>query len=86
MLTINGISATTKQDKFLQNIRQGNESNDWKLLKKLKFDHETFNLLKQYRKFNNTLMMNLDNGIVLKDNRIVLPEIFHKTLPHIGHP
>ena len=31
-------------------------------------------------------MMNLDNGIVLKDNRIVLPEIFHKTLPHIGHP
>ena len=33
-------------------------------------------------------MMNLDNGIVLKDNRIALPEIFHKTfvkLPHIGH-
>ena len=32
--------------------------------------------------------MNLDNDIILKDNRIILPEIFHKTsvkLAHIGY-
>ena len=33
-------------------------------------------------------MINLDNGIILKDNRIILPEIFHKTsvkLAPVGH-
>ena len=87
-LTIDDISTATKQDKFLQNLRQRIENNDWNLLEKLNFDNETFNLLKRYRKFKDTLTINLDNDIILKDNRIILPEIFHKTsvkLAHIGH-
>ena len=87
-LTTDNISTATKQDKFLQNICQRIENNDWNLLEKLNFDNETFNLLKRYRKFKDTLTINLDNDIILKDNRIILPEIFHKTsvkLAHIGH-
>ena len=87
-LTIDDISTATKQDKFLQNLRQRIENNDWNLLEKLNFDNETFNLLKRYRKFKDTLTINLDNDIILTDNCIVLPEIFHKTpvkLAHIGH-
>ena len=33
-------------------------------------------------------MINLENDIILKDNRIIFPEIFHQTslkLAHIGH-
>ena len=44
------ISTATNQDKFLQNLRQRIENNDWNL-KKLNFDNETSNLLKRYRKF-----------------------------------
>ena len=72
----------------MQHLRQRIESNDWNLLEKLNFNNETFNLLKWYRKFKNTLTINLDNDIILKDSRIILPEMFHKTsvkLAHIGH-
>ena len=87
-LTTDDNSTATKQDKFLQNLRQRIENNDWNLLEKLNFDNETFNLLKRYRKFKDALTINLGNDIILKDNRIILPEIFHKTLvklAHIGH-
>ena len=87
-LTIDDVSTATKQDKFLQNLRQRIENNDWNLLKKLNFDHETLNLLKRYRKFKDTLTINLDGDIILKDNRIILPETLHKTsvkLAHIKH-
>ena len=30
-------------------------------------------------------MINLDNDIVLKDNRIILPENFHKILVKLAH-
>ena len=88
-------------------MHQRFENNDWNLLEKLKFDNETLNLLKLYRKFKDTLTINLenvffffffffyqnffffsDNDIILTDNCIVLPEIFHKTpvkLTHTGH-
>ena len=45
-------------------------------------------MLKRYRKFKDTLTINLDNDTILKDNRIILLEIFHKTsvkLAQIGH-
>ena len=58
-LTTDDISTATKQDKFLQNLRQRIENNDWNLLEKLNFDNETFNLLKRYRKFKDTLTINL---------------------------
>ena len=74
-LTIDDISTATEQNKFLQNLCQRIENNNWNLLKKLNFDNETFNLIKQYRQFKDTLTINLDNDIILKDNRIILPEI-----------
>ena len=49
---------------------------------------KNFNFLKRYRKYKDTLTINLDNDIILKYNHIILPEIFHKTsvkLAHIGH-
>ena len=74
-LTIDDISTATEQDKFLQNLCQRIENNNWNLLKNLNFDNETFNLIKWYRQFKDTLTINLDNDIILKDNRIILPEI-----------
>ena len=50
--------------------------------------NETFNLLKRYIKFKDTLTINLDNDIILKDNRIISPEIFYKfsiKLTYVGH-
>ena len=69
----------------MRNLGQRIENNDWNLLEKLNFDHETFNLLKRYRKFKDNLTINDDNDTILKDNCIILPEIFHKTslLAHI---
>ena len=87
-LTINDISTATKQDKFIKNLCQIIENSDWNLLEQLKFDNETFNLLKRYRKFKDILSINLDNDIILKDNCIILQGIFHKTavkLAHIKH-
>ena len=39
-LAINDISTATKQDKYLQNLRQRIENNDWNILEKLNFDNE----------------------------------------------
>ena len=39
-LAINDISTATKQDKYLQNLRQRLENNDWNILEKLNFDNE----------------------------------------------
>ena len=46
------------------------------------------NLLKQYQKFKELLTVNIQYDIILKDNCIVLPTIFHRTtvkLDHVGH-
>ena len=48
---------------------------------------ETLKLLKQYEKFKELLTVNIQ-CIILKDNCIVLPTIFHRTavkLAHVGH-
>ena len=87
-LTIDRISTATKQDKFLQNLRQRIENNGWNLIKKLNLDNERFNLLKRYKKFKDVLTISFNNDIILKDNRIIFPDILHKTsvkLAHIGH-
>ena len=88
---INFITTTAFPNSLTINERTA-KPEDWKqwlnLLKKLNFDHETFNLIKRYRKSKDILTVNLDNDIILKDNCIILPDIFHKTLiklAHIGH-
>ena len=84
-LTIDDIS---KQDKFLQNLHQRIENNDYNLLKKLNFDNETLNLLKWCRKLKDTLKINLDNDIILKDNIIVKMIVSYqnfKTLVKLAH-
>ena len=55
---------------------------------KKQYDVETLKLLKQYQKFKELLTVNIQYDIILKDNRIVLPTIFHRTavkLAHVGH-
>ena len=53
------------------------------LLKKLNFDNETFNVLKRHRKLKDTLTKNVDK--FLKESRIILPEIIHKTSVKLAH-
>ena len=51
-------------------------------------DVETLKLFKQYQKFKELLTVNSQYDIILKDNHIVLPTIFHRItvkLGHIGH-
>ena len=76
---------TNSHSKVINNKYFNIENNDWKLLEKLNFDHETFKLLKRYRKFRDALTINLDNDIILKGNRIILPEIFHKISVKLAH-
>ena len=55
---------------------------------KKQYDVETLKLLKQYQKFKELLTVNIQYDIILKDNRIVLPTIFHRTAvkrAHVGH-
>ena len=55
---------------------------------KKKYDAETLKLLKQYQKFKELLTAKIQYDIILKDNRIVLPTIFHRIaikLAHVGH-
>ena len=46
---------------------------------KKQYDVETLKLLKQYQKFKELLTVNIQYDIILKDNRIVLPTVFHRT-------
>ena len=55
---------------------------------KNQYDVETLKLLKQNQKFKELLTANIQCDIVLKDNHIVLPPIFHRTavkLADVGH-
>ena len=55
---------------------------------KKQYDEEILKLLKQYQQFKELLTVNIQYDIILKDNRIVLPTIFHRTvvkLTHVGH-
>ena len=55
---------------------------------KKKYDAETLKLLKQYQKFKELLTAKIQYDIILKDNRIVLPTIFHRIavkLAHVGY-
>ena len=44
---------------------------------KKQYGAETLKLLKQFQKFRELLTVNIQHDIILKDNRIVLPNIFH---------
>ena len=86
--TLEDIATATKQDKVLQILKQTILNNEWKSMDKKQYDVETLKLLKQYQKFKELLTVNIQYDIILKDNRIVLPTIFHHTavkLAHVGH-
>ena len=86
--TLENITTATKQDKVLQILKPTILNNEWKSMDKKQYDGETLNLLKQYQKFKELLTVNIQYDIILKDNRIVLPTIFHRTavkLAHVGH-
>ena len=86
--TLEDIATATKQDKVLQILKQTILNNEWKSMDKKQYDVETLKLLKQYQKFKELLTVNIQYDIILKDNRIALPTIFHRTevkLAHVGH-
>ena len=45
---------------------------------KKQYDVETLKLSEQYQKFKELLTVNIQYDIILKDNCIVLPTIFHR--------
>ena len=51
---------------------------------KKQYDVETLKLLKQYEKFKELLTVNIQYDMILKDDRIVLPTIFHRDA-YVGH-
>ena len=86
--TLEDITTTTKQDKILQILKQTILNNKRKSMDKKQYGVETLKLLKQYQIFKELLTLNIQYDIILKDNRIVLPTIFHRTavkLAHVGH-
>ena len=86
--TLENIATTTKRDKVLQILKQTILNNEWKSMDKKRYDVETLKLLKQYQKFKELLTVNIQYDIILKDNRIVLPTVFHRTAvkrAHVGH-
>ena len=72
------IATATKQDKFLQILKQTTLNNEWKCMDKKQYDVETLKLSEQYQKFKELLTVNIQYDIILKDNCIVLPTIFHR--------
>ena len=76
--TLEDITTTTKQDKILQILKQTILNNKGNMDKK-QYGVETLKLLKQYQIFKELLTLNIQYDIILKDNRIVLPTIFHRT-------
>ena len=82
--TLEDIATATKQDKVLQILKQTILNNEWKSMDKKQYDVETLKLLKQYQKFKELLTVNIQYDIILKDNRIVLLTVFHRTA-HVGH-
>ena len=82
------ITTATKQDKVVQILKQTILNNEWKCVDKKQYDLETLKLIKQYQNFKEVLTVNIQYDIILKDNHIVLPTIFHRTavkLAHVGH-
>ena len=88
LFTSEDIATAAKQDKVLQILKQTILNNEWKSMDKKRYDVETLKLLKQYQKFKELLTVNIQYDIILKDNRIVLPTVFHRTAvkrAHVGH-
>ena len=83
--TLEDIATATKQDKVLQILKQTILNNEWKSMDKKQYDVETLKLLKQYQKFKELLTVNIQYDIILKDNRIVLPTVFHRTAVKLAH-
>ena len=86
--TLEDITTATKQDKVLQILKQPILNNEWESMDKKQYDVETLKLLKQYQKSQELLTVNIQYDIILTDNHIALPTIFHRTavkLAHVGH-
>ena len=85
LFTSEDIATAAKQDKVLQILKQTILNNEWKSMDKKQYDVETLKLLKQYQKFKELLTVNIQYDIILKDNRIVLPTVFHRTAVKLAH-
>ena len=86
-ITLDDIKLATKTDPFLQKLIDITVNNTWHMLDKLPDSEET-KMLKHYRKMKDTLTVNEEQNIILKDKRIILPRIYHRIsvkLGHIGH-
>ena len=74
----------TEQDPIFIKLEDLIINHTWHTLPKNASDSITVEL-KSYEKIKNSLTYNNHHEVILKDNRIVLPKVYHKiaiTLPH----
>ena len=83
-ITLEHIKIATKADPFLQKLTEIMNKNTWYMLDKLP-DSEEIKMLKHYRKIKDTLTVNAEQNIILKDKRIILPRIYHRLAVKLGH-
>ena len=87
------IRKATKEDKILQEVIRLTRFNRWYEIEKIipkGFTKDEFCLLKQFRKIKDELTILPDNDVILKNNRIILPDIYQSIavklkLAHAGH-
>ena len=91
-ITIEDIKAATNTDKICQHLTELIKNECWHTLDKPRnYQNLTLselNELKQYRKFKSELALTENDDVILKQNRIVLPQCYQKIevkLAHVGH-
>ncbi|XP_057308107.1 uncharacterized protein LOC130645992 [Hydractinia symbiolongicarpus] len=86
-ITLEEIKIATGADPFLQKVIHYTNARSWYKLDQM-LDTEDARSLKQYRKIKDTLTVNSEQRLILKDNRIVLPRCYQNLaikLAHQGH-
>jgi len=87
-LTIDDVKMATLADPTLSKLIELIRNEQWYKLDNLPDNNQETQHLKQFRKFRDTLSLNEEQNIILKDRRIIIPRCFERIvvkLAHIGH-
>ena len=87
-ISIEEINQETKSDRFMQNLANLIRFNHSHKIKEPEFQNNDIILLKRYERMKNELTVSENNDLILKDNRIILPNTLQSVavqLAHKGH-
>lgn len=83
-ITLEEIKIATRADPILQKVIHHINARSWYKLDQM-LDTEEVRSLKQYRKTKDTLTVNSEQSLILKDNRIVLPRCYQNLAIKLAH-